>query len=62
MFSGGELLFDSNKTWSSRWHEGEDSLPHVTSIEYLFDSNKDTGEMTSVVAQGDSQSLSVAGK
>ena len=40
MFSGGELLFDSNKTWSSRWYEGEDSLPHATSIEYLFDSNK----------------------
>ena len=30
----------------------EDLLPHVTSIESLFDSNKDTGEMTSVVAQG----------
>ena len=33
-------------------HGGEGLLPHVTSIESLFDSNKDTGEMTSVVVQG----------
>ena len=31
---------------------GEDLLPHATSIEFLFDSNKDTGEMTSAVVQG----------
>lgn len=31
---------------------GEDLLPHVTSIEFLFNSNKDTGEMASVVVQG----------
>ena len=37
-------------------------ISHVFGGELLFDSNKDTGGMTSVVAQGDSQSLSVADK
>lgn len=31
---------------------GKDLLPHVNSIEFLFDSNKDTGKMTSAVVQG----------
>ena len=38
----------------------EDLLSHVTSIEFLFDSNKDTGEMTRRGCPRDSQSLSVA--